>query len=180
MTSSADLTVAPDLLPTAAAAVAHANQELHPGGPAPPGVPLEPDLVGVSHHAGISDQFFNRRGLSFRPASTWPLGQAPLPLDPALLDATPDRDSKGPALPHRTSTLTRPIAINPDIPQRAFTTEFSASTKHARQKVRGRFTASRRKEVQQVRKLGACIRCRMLKKPVRSVPLVRCGSAEQG
>lgn len=33
-------------------------------------------------------------------------------------------------------------------------------------KVRGRFTADRRKEVQAVRKQGACIRCRMLKKPV--------------
>lgn len=33
-------------------------------------------------------------------------------------------------------------------------------------KVRGRFSADRRKEVQAIRKQGACIRCRMLKKPV--------------
>ncbi|THX03593.1 hypothetical protein D6D18_03724 [Aureobasidium pullulans] len=32
-------------------------------------------------------------------------------------------------------------------------------------KVRGRFTEERRKEVQTVRKKGACLRCRMLKKP---------------
>lgn len=32
-------------------------------------------------------------------------------------------------------------------------------------KVRGRFSDSRRKEVQNMRKMGACMRCRMLKKP---------------
>lgn len=39
-------------------------------------------------------------------------------------------------------------------------------------KVRGRFTADRRKEVQAVRKQGACIRCRMLKKPVGHTRLI--------
>ncbi|KAL8798786.1 MAG: hypothetical protein Q9182_006398 [Xanthomendoza sp. 2 TL-2023] len=38
---------------------------------------------------------------------------------------------------------------------------------HARaQKVRGKFTDSRRQEVQEIRKKGACIRCRMLRKTV--------------
>lgn len=37
------------------------------------------------------------------------------------------------------------------------------------QKVRGKFTDSRRQEVQEIRKKGACIRCRMLRKTV-SVP----------
>lgn len=36
------------------------------------------------------------------------------------------------------------------------------------QKVRGKFTDSRRQEVQDIRKKGACIRCRMLRKTVRS------------
>lgn len=35
------------------------------------------------------------------------------------------------------------------------------------QKVRGKFTDSRRQEVQKMRKKGACIRCRMLRKTVR-------------
>jgi hypothetical protein len=56
------------------------------------------------------------------------------------------------------------IAMNPGM-----TTEFSAEygngQKPNKPKVRGRFTPSRRKEVQEVRKRGACIRCRMLKKP---------------
>ena len=34
------------------------------------------------------------------------------------------------------------------------------------QKVRGKFTDSRRQEVQEIRKKGACIRCRMLRKTV--------------
>ena len=34
------------------------------------------------------------------------------------------------------------------------------------QKVRGKFTDTRRQEVQEIRKKGACIRCRMLRKTV--------------
>ena len=34
------------------------------------------------------------------------------------------------------------------------------------QRKRGRFSEPRRKEVQEVRKLGACLRCRILRKPV--------------
>ncbi|KAM3085209.1 hypothetical protein ACMFMG_003638 [Clarireedia jacksonii] len=56
------------------------------------------------------------------------------------------------------------LAINPTM-----TTEFSAEygngQKANKPKVRGRFSDTRRKEVQEVRKRGACIRCRMLKKP---------------
>ena len=39
------------------------------------------------------------------------------------------------------------------------------------QKIRGKFSDARRKEVQEVRKRGACIRCRMLRKTVRIVNL---------
>ncbi|KAF2447700.1 hypothetical protein P171DRAFT_230250 [Karstenula rhodostoma CBS 690.94] len=59
----------------------------------------------------------------------------------------------------------RPIAINPNGTQTHFGTDFSVSHKSVKPKVRGRFTDTRRKEVQEVRKRGACIRCRMLKKP---------------
>jgi hypothetical protein len=59
----------------------------------------------------------------------------------------------------------RPIAINPNGTQTHFGTDFSVNNKSVKPKVRGRFTDTRRKEVQEVRKRGACIRCRMLKKP---------------
>src|SRR5450432_2250359 len=59
---------------------------------------------------------------------------------------------------------TRTLAMDPGM-----TTEFSAEygngEKTNRAKVRGRFTQTRRKEVQEVRKLGACLRCKLLKKP---------------
>jgi hypothetical protein len=43
--------------------------------------------------------------------------------------------------------------------------EYGNGRKASKPKVRGRFLTDRRKEVQRVRKLGACLRCRMLKKP---------------
>lgn len=43
--------------------------------------------------------------------------------------------------------------------------EYGNGRKASKPKVRGRFETVRRKEVQKVRRLGACLRCRMLKKP---------------
>jgi len=43
--------------------------------------------------------------------------------------------------------------------------EFSGLHKPDKSNARARFTDTRRKEVQQIRKRGACMRCRMLKKP---------------
>jgi len=43
--------------------------------------------------------------------------------------------------------------------------EYGNGRKAAKPKVRGRFHNERRKEVQKIRKIGACLRCRMLKKP---------------
>ena len=136
-----------------------------------PGVPLEPDLNGASQNLSISDQYFFPHMKSARSTVTWPLpnnnnNNVPA-LDPLLFESSADHELLGPTVPRRSATLTRPIAINPHPPHRAFTTEFSTSPKNSRPKVRGRFTPLRRKEVQTVRKLGACIRCRMLKKPVR-------------
>lgn len=55
------------------------------------------------------------------------------------------------------------IAMNP------MTTEFSAEygngQKATKPKVRGKFNEGRRKEVSDIRKIGSCLRCRMLKKP---------------
>lgn len=65
----------------------------------------------------------------------------------------------------------------------SMTTEFSAEygngQKANKPKVRGRFSSSRRKEVQEVRKKGACIRCRMLKKPCsEGTPCNTCKNVE--
>ena len=46
------------------------------------------------------------------------------------------------------------------------------------QKTRRRFTESRRKEVREIRKRGACIRCRMLRKTVGFVLYIRVKNAD--
>ena len=43
--------------------------------------------------------------------------------------------------------------------------EYGNGRKTSKPKVRSRFESGRRKQVQRVRKIGACLRCRMLKKP---------------
>lgn len=75
------------------------------------------------------------------------------------------------AATQRAASYPRPIAMNPNTQAKGFVNKFGNTTKPAKPKVRGRFSAARRREVQEVRKRGACIRCRMLKKPVR---LCRC------
>ncbi|KAI9730506.1 MAG: hypothetical protein M1834_005747 [Cirrosporium novae-zelandiae] len=73
----------------------------------------------------------------------------------------------------------RPIAMNPNTSFKGFSDEFSVAHQQPRQKVRGRFTPSRRKEVQEVRKMGACLRCRMLKKPCSGEdPCTTCQNVE--
>ncbi|OSS49975.1 hypothetical protein B5807_06171 [Epicoccum nigrum] len=108
-----------------------------------------------------SDLNLSHNGMGFQ-RQQWPNLQ-PHPLDPLLQDHSKDQ-----LLPKDDGsakfTQPRPIAINPNA-QTHFTTDFSIHPKPAKPKVRGRFTDSRRKEVQEVRKRGACIRCRMLKKP---------------
>ncbi|KAL8809687.1 MAG: hypothetical protein Q9200_003203 [Gallowayella weberi] len=62
--------------------------------------------------------------------------------------------------PHRNTTLIRPRVDHGPNGQIRASEKF-----HTRaQKVRGKFTDSRRQEVQEIRKKGACIRCRMLRK----------------
>ncbi|KAH0536151.1 hypothetical protein FGG08_006955 [Glutinoglossum americanum] len=127
-----------------------------------PGLPLEPEPLS-SGFGSISDNFFHPR--MPRSSSTWPLMQSAPSPDATLFDSAHDHAVVVKGVP-RAATFPRAIAINPNSPQREFRAEFSSgSEKPARPKVRGRFTASRRKEVQEVRKRGACIRCRMLKKP---------------
>lgn len=77
------------------------------------------------------------------------------------------------AATQRAASYPRPIAMNPNSQAKGFVNDFGGtSSKPAKPKVRGRFSPDRRKEVQEVRKRGACIRCRMLKKPVSHVPFI--------
>ncbi|KAF1951474.1 hypothetical protein CC80DRAFT_496082 [Byssothecium circinans] len=118
------------------------------------GLTMEPDL-SMSGGGNVSDKMFHAQ------ARQWSNS-----LDPQLHVTDPEQREQ--LLPNdvaaKPSPLPRPIAMNPHT-QTHFTTDFSVNQKPAKPKVRGRFTDTRRKEVQQVRKQGACIRCRMLKKP---------------
>lgn len=56
---------------------------------------------------------------------------------------------------------------------------FGVLRKGGKNKVRGRFEDTRRKEVQEIRKRGACMRCRMLKKPCsEGTPCKTCQGVE--
>ncbi|KAH7383663.1 hypothetical protein BKA64DRAFT_164406 [Cadophora sp. MPI-SDFR-AT-0126] len=74
------------------------------------------------------------------------------------------------------------VAMHPGS-QPAMTTQFSAEfgngQKAPKQKGRVKFSGVRRKEVSKVRSIGACLRCRMLKKPCSDgTPCTTCKSVE--
>jgi hypothetical protein len=89
-----------------------------------------------------------------------------------LFDSLAEHDPTLTAATQRAASYPRPIAMNPNTQAKGFVNEFGNSTKPMKPKVRGRFTAERRREVQDVRKKGACLRCRMLKKPVSDCGIV--------
>jgi hypothetical protein len=91
-----------------------------------------------------------------------------------LFDSLQEHDPTLTSATQRAVSYPRPIAMNPNTQAKGFVNDFGNATKPAKPKVRGRFSAARRKEVQEVRKRGACIRCRMLKKPVR-IAFIRFG-----
>jgi hypothetical protein len=81
----------------------------------------------------------------------------------------------------------RPIAMVPEMgpaPAASMTGEFSAepgdgARHNGKQKVRGAFSGARRVEVQEVRKQGACIRCKILKKSCSlGTPCKACASVD--
>ncbi|KAH8629400.1 hypothetical protein IG631_16657 [Alternaria alternata] len=123
------------------------------------GMPMESDMNLSAHGMqGMSDgKFFHPQGRHH-----WPNIQ-PNSLDPMLQDHGKEQMHANDQL-NKGMGQQRPLAMSPGN-QTHFTTDFSMNQKPAKPKVRGRFTDSRRKEVQEVRKRGACIRCRMLKKP---------------
>ncbi|KAL5458700.1 hypothetical protein PMIN06_003165 [Paraphaeosphaeria minitans] len=117
------------------------------------GLALEPELNMHMNNTSMS-VFQNRPG-------QWHNSIDPLLAEQANSKQHATIDENAPKKPSHP----RPIAINPNGTQAHFGTDFSISHKSVKPKVRGRFTDTRRKEVQEVRKRGACIRCRMLKKP---------------
>jgi hypothetical protein len=125
------------------------------------GLSMESEMNLSAHGMqGMSDaKFFHPQGRGH-----WPNIQ-PNSLDPMLQDHSKEQMQSNDHLAKGMGPQ-RPLAMNtsPDN-QTQFTTDFSMNQKPPKPKVRGRFSDSRRKEVQEVRKRGACIRCRMLKKP---------------
>jgi hypothetical protein len=145
LSSSASMT---QMVPSLVMAASAANDLM----PMANGMHMEADLSLTSHSMNdMSDKYFQAQG-----RGQWQNLQ-PSSLDPLLQEHT--KDELGKRIPSQ-----RPIAVNPN-PQTHFTSDFSVSHRITKPKVRGRFSDSRRKEVQEVRKRGACIRCRMLKKP---------------
>ncbi|KAF2266943.1 hypothetical protein CC78DRAFT_491385 [Lojkania enalia] len=142
------------MVPSLVMAASAANELM----PLTNGLTMEPELN--MSNPGISDKFFHAHG-----RQQWP-GLPQNSIDPLLQEPTREAGPPNQDSPTKTANHPRPIAMNPSGPhQTHFTTDFSMNQKPAKPKVRGRFSDTRRKEVQEVRKRGACIRCRMLKKP---------------
>lgn len=73
----------------------------------------------------------------------------------------------------------RPIAMNPKTRSANFISESGTPTKVQKPKARGKFTPDRRKEVRELRRVGACMRCRMLKKTCsQETPCQTCVAVE--
>jgi hypothetical protein len=135
------------MVPSLVMAASAANELM----PLTNGLTMEPELH-MSNAGGMSDKFFHTQSRQWANS-----------IDPLLHDHTNRELLSGEQ--DKTASNQRPIAMSPSSTQTHFTTDFSMNQKPAKPKVRGRFTDTRRKEVQEVRKRGACIRCRMLKKP---------------
>ncbi|KAF2691349.1 hypothetical protein K458DRAFT_438975 [Lentithecium fluviatile CBS 122367] len=137
-----------EMVPSLVMAASAANELM----PLTNGMTMEPDLH-IPNPGSMSDKFFHAQ------TRQWSNSIDPLLPEHTNRELIPNEgDQKGSANP-------RPLAMNPNGTHTHFTTDFSMNQKPSKPKVRGRFTDTRRKEVQEVRKRGACIRCRMLKKP---------------
>ncbi|KAI9890182.1 MAG: hypothetical protein M1814_004344 [Vezdaea aestivalis] len=108
---------------------------------------------------------------------TWPLAPRDPSIDPAIYADSNNEFSEAiqGANPPRAATFPRAIAINPD----GGSSPGGTTSRERKQKLRGKFTSERRKEVQAVRKIGACLRCRMLRKPCSNeTPCSTCSNVE--
>lgn len=115
--------------------------------------------------------------------------QSPTAVDP-LLEEQPELEPEPPLLQHSPED-NNGVSWNPEN-MRAFANGLSIMTpfneanptsgmvqRPAKSKVRNKFTDTRRQEVKENRKRGACLRCRMLKKPCsEGNPCTTCKSVE--
>jgi hypothetical protein len=120
------------------------------------------EIVSIDQDTALATDAVSRAGPS------WSTATALSSSEQLLLESLQEHDPSLTTAAQRAVSFPRPIAINPNTQAKGFINDFGNSDKPARPKVRGRFSATRRREVQEVRKRGACIRCRMLKKPVSS------------
>ncbi|KAF2019088.1 hypothetical protein BU24DRAFT_340960 [Aaosphaeria arxii CBS 175.79] len=128
------------MVPSLVMAASQAN-ELSNLMPMTNGLPMEPELhLG---NGGISDKFFHHQG---RPQ--WP-NMPTNTIDPLLQDHSRDANFPKDDPLNKPISHQRPIAMNPNGTQAHFTTDFSMNQKPSKPKVRGRFSDSRRKEVQE-------------------------------
>lgn len=123
-------------------------------------------------NSSISENFFNPNQ---EHQGTWDM------LEGAAGNMYPDADNMSHSMdghePARPGQYPR-LSMNPAMTTE-FSTEYGNGNRPDKPKVRGRFTPARRKEVQEVRKMGACIRCKMLKKPCSGgTPCNTCKSVE--
>jgi hypothetical protein len=131
-------------------------------------------LSGINHYAlGITpNPIFADSSI------TWP-NPSQAPTHETLVDLSSEQKQNG---EQRAASFPRPIAINPNstTPGTALMPDFGLSGKPVQKSnVRKRFDPDRRKEVQKLRKIGACIRCRTLKKPCSdTTPCFTCQSIE--
>jgi hypothetical protein len=132
---------------------------------------LEQQLTAA--HASMPDNFYHGGPPDQQP--TWPM------IDGTGVNMYHEHEGLEQALENNDATKagTYPrIAMSvPMVTE--FSAEYGNGQKAQKHKVRGRFTPGRRKEVQEVRKMGACIRCKMLKKPCSGeTPCSTCKSVE--
>lgn len=131
--------------------------------------------------ATFPDQSMPQRGVD-QPQPTWPMLDGsggnmypdPPPFEAYVEQPRMQQQQQQPQTPYH-----RAIAMNPGGMTTEFSAEYGTGERTTKPKVRGKFTPDRRKEVQAVRKTGACIRCRMLKKPCSGeTPCTTCRNVE--
>ena len=149
------LAPAAPMLPSPLEIAASAAQELQAQMASNTALTMEPEPIvqnGNASDSAMTDKLFGNR-------PSWAHN-----IDPQLQQGDQNQNAIAELLRNGAATHPRPIAMNPHQQQLPYP---DVNMTHTRQKpkVRGRFSDHRRKEVQDVRKRGACIRCRMLKKP---------------
>ena len=125
------------------------------------------DIMGLTSGFDLSHGSIAEELLLERPSVSGATG-------PAIhMDSTPrsftaplhtSASSRGLPASSGSFTFNRRLAMHLSPKPAHFIAEFGTPTKPMKPKVRGKFTPDRRREIKDIRKLGACMRCRMLKK----------------